>query len=149
MTHDVRPLLEHLALDRGLAWMHLARVVGVSVPQVRKWRQGEWATAEQRDAIQRLIGFFDDLESAGIADPASWFESGMPFEKNGYYTKPLDLYPDGHAELLLDLARGNRTAEEVMDEARPGWREQRSDFEVVLMADGDLGIVRRAKDEDE
>ena len=36
-------LLNELA-DLGIAWRDIARMVGVTVPAVRKWRQGETAT---------------------------------------------------------------------------------------------------------
>jgi len=61
--------------DAGFSWRDVGRLVGVSVPALRKWRHGEPATGENRLRVARLAALSELLEDkAMIADPASWLE---------------------------------------------------------------------------
>lgn len=138
---DVRSLLEELSRDRGLGWSVIARLVGVSVQAIRKWRRGESATGENRLAVARLAAVLDLLEQVPIQDPASWLE--MPVV-DGFKPRILDLYRAGHADVLLDLAGLRITPEAVLDETEPAWRTTlQLEHEVFAAEDGQLSIRRR------
>jgi transcriptional regulator with XRE-family HTH domain len=131
-------LLSELA-DEGFAWRDIARLVGVSVPALRRWRQGESPTVGHLLAIARMAALARILHANHwVADVASWME--VPLTPGAPLTG-LDLAADKRYEDLVDLAAEYATAEDVLDEWQPGWRERyRSDFEVFEAPDGELGI---------
>ncbi|MGW6505107.1 helix-turn-helix domain-containing protein [Nonomuraea angiospora] len=132
----VPTLLEELTEDRGMSWSDVARLVGVSVSAVRKWRTGGQASPEKRKELAELAAFLDVLEESSVEDPARWLE--VPFYlPAGYTVRPVELYIRGHRTELLDVACGRRDAEDVLDAAYPSWREtRRSSLEVFTAADG-------------
>lgn len=140
----VPELLEELTAFRGMSWSDLAIAVGVSVSAVRKWRSGRAATPENRVSLGRLAAFLDVLEEHMVADPAQWMEMRLPLPA-GYYIRPLDLYVAGRAEALIEIAEHRQEAEQVLDQKMPGWRDQRSDFEVIVNPEGERIIRVRAK----
>ena len=127
-------LLSELA-DLGFGWRDIARMVGVSVPALRRWRNGEPPTGENRGAIARLLAFAKILsEDHMIFDPASWME--VPVVE-GAPTTRIDLYVAGRLDVVFDLATHHCVPEAAMDAAEPGWRERyRSDWEVATASDG-------------
>lgn len=132
----VPDLLEELAFVRGMSWSDIARLVGVSISAVRKWRTGGQATPENRKELARLAGFLDLLGEFGIEDPASWMEITMDLPA-GYYIRPVELYLSGHRAELLEIARGHRDAARVLDGIDPAWRDsERSTLEVYTAPDG-------------
>lgn len=138
---DVPRLLRELSSQRGLGWSDIARLVGVSVQALRKWRSGEPATGEHRLAVARLAAFLDLLEDKLIDDPAGWLE--MPLVA-GYSPRYLDLYQAGRIDLLFELAGLRTTPEQALDEFAPDWRQQlRLEHEVFEAGDGRLSIRRR------
>lgn len=143
---SVSTLLLELSMERGLSWSDLARMVGVSVSAVRKWRTGGDATSDKRQQLATLAAFLDMLADYAIEDPAQWMEMLLPLPPE-YRVRPIDLYEMGFAGALLDLADQQRDVESVMDEADPVWREaRRSTFEVFRASDGDLAIRSRVAD---
>lgn len=138
---DVQRVLRELSSQRGLGWSDIARLVGVSVQSLRKWRSGEPATGEHRLAVARLAAFLDLLEDKLIEDPAGWLE--MPLAP-GYSPRYLDLYQAGHIDLLFELAGLRIAPEQALDELAPDWRERlRLEHEVFEVDDGELSIRRR------
>lgn len=137
----VPTLLVELA-DRGMAWADIARMVGVSVAAVRKWRSNGGAAPESRMQLARLTAFLDLLEESAIEDPAQWMELTLPLP-SGYPVTANDLYARGAYTPLLDYAAQRRTATEVMDEVDDQWRIKRSDFEVFTDSDGARSIRPR------
>lgn len=131
-------MLNQLA-DGGFAWRDIARLVGVSVPAVRRWRQGESPTGEHLLAIARIVAFEQILrEDHLVSDVASWME--MPLSPEVAVTG-LDLAADGLYEDLLDLVAAHATSEAVLDRWQPAWRERyMSEFEVFEAPDGEIGI---------
>lgn len=138
-------MLNELA-DTGFAWRDIARLLGVSVPAVRRWRQGESPTGEHLLAIARLVAFVEILRADHLASSvASWME--MPLTPEVPVTG-IDLGADGRFEDLLDLAAGHATPEDVLNRWQPNWRERyRSEFEVFEATDGELGIRRAVRDD--
>jgi hypothetical protein len=130
----VPSLLQELSDKRGMAWRDIAAIAGVSVSAVRKWRKDGAATADKRLALATMAAFLDLLDGFLIQDPVGWLELPMVA---GYTVRHMDLYVNGRADLLLDIA-GMRTKEkESLDLFDPDWREHyRTDFEVFEADDG-------------
>jgi hypothetical protein len=138
---DVANLLNELSKVRGLGWSDIARLVGVSVQALRKWRQHEPITGENRLAVARLAALLDLLEGVPVQDAAGWLE--IPLVQ-GYALRHVDLYQRARADLLFDLAHLRISPAEAMTELDPDWRDHyRLDHEVFDADDGQLSIRRR------
>lgn len=132
--------------ESGFGWRDVARMLGVSVPALRKWRQGESLTGENRRRIAGLVAFVEILsEDHLVANVASWME--MPVTSEVPLTG-IDLYASGHLFTVLDLASQHIIPEQALDQADPGWRDRyQSDFEVFRAGDGQPGVrLRSSKD---
>lgn len=140
---SVSGLLEELASERGMGWSDIAEVVGVSISAIRKWRKGGDASPGSRSKLARIAALLDVLEEKGLVqDPAAWMEMDLPLDP-GYFIRPLDLYLEGHVLALIDLAEQRQTVAQVLDQVKPNWRANRSDFEVFVDTDGQRSIRRR------
>lgn len=144
-THAREPLPDVLTqiYDLGFSWRDLSRMLDVSVPALRKWRQGEPATPANRMKVARLLATCEYLTQnvPTLHDVASWFE--IPLVPDPAIT-PLDLYTDGREDLLLDYAEQQETdPTAILDRYDPEWRARRSDFEVIAGEDGIPSIQRR------
>lgn len=135
---STRDMLDELA-DVGFAWRDVARLVGVSVPAVQKWRRGEGTTGENRHKVASLLAACDLVsEHYGIQEVASWFE--MPLQL-GVPVSPVDLWAGGRPDLVFDHASGHTDADQILTAWDPEWRDRyRSDFEVFRAGDGQLSI---------
>ncbi|WP_142393084.1 hypothetical protein [Mycobacterium kansasii] len=143
--HDVPALLNELAYQRGMAWTHIAEIAEVSVSAVRKWRKGYDASPESRSRLAKFTALLDTLEEeAHIDDPATWMEMELPLAA-GYYIRPLDLYLNGQDMALFDIAEKRGPVEHILDSVRPGWRANRSSFEVFSDTDGMRSIRIRGE----
>ncbi|MCA1703935.1 MAG: hypothetical protein LC808_11975 [Actinobacteria bacterium] len=129
------PDLLHELAEMGFAWRDIARLVGVTVPAVRKWRQGETASGGNRRAVAQLLAFVDVLRAAHLVqDVPSWMD--IPLAASTI--TGLDLYAAGGAKLLLLQAAGHLTSEQVLDQLNPLWRDDLDGrFEIVTASDGD------------
>jgi len=138
---SVATLLAELA-DLGFAWRDIARLVGVSVPAVQKWRKGEKASGDSRKRLASLLAACDIItDHYMVEEIASWFE--VPLSSSAPVT-PIDLYADDRADLVFEFASGHTDSEALLTQFSPEWREQyRSDFEVFEASDGKYSI--RAK----
>lgn len=132
-------LLAELAVERGMAWADIARLAGVSVSALRKWRASGSASAEHRLALARLAAFLDLLSEYAIDDPAQWMEMRLPLP-GGYVITPMDLYLRGALSALLEYASARLTAEQALDKIDNTWRDARSDFESYDAPDGTKAI---------
>jgi len=128
---------------RGFAWSTVAKLVGVTVPALRKWRQGESATGANRRRLARLAALCELLEGEyAVEDVAGWME--VPLTSEAPIT-PVDFYDRDRLDLLLDWAAHRVDPYVALDEAFPGWYVRyRSDFEVFK---DDDGLALRLKDE--
>lgn len=117
-------LLDRLS-DLGFSWRDIARVVGVSVPALRKWRLGGTATGENRRRVATLVAFCDIAGSRFcISDVASWLEA--PLDPQTPLTG-LDLMAGGRFDLVLQLVRDrDPDPQAVLDEFEPDWRDRYS-----------------------
>lgn len=134
---SVGDMLGELA-DAGFAWRDIAALVGVSVPAVRRWRQGEAATGANRLALARIAALVEMLRDDHlVSDVASWMEVPLV---SGAPVTAIDLASAGHFQEVVEIAAGHSTGEDVLDRVQPGWRGRcRSDYEVFEAPDGELG----------
>ena len=128
-------LLERLS-TLGFSWRDIAKLAGVSVPAVRKWRQGESATGDNRQRVARIVALCEiAAQRFHIADVAGWLETPLHPDAplNG-----LDLMASERFDLVLALAHEQPgDPERVLDEFEPDWRARyRSDVEVFTASDG-------------
>jgi len=140
---DALALLEELSTDRGFSWSDIARLSGVSVSAVRKWRSGEAPSPERRRDLARLAAFVDLLdEIAPVSDPASWMLMRL---SDSHTATAADLYLDGRSHDLLEHAQGHFGVGELLERWNPDWRDEtRSEWEIVTAADGERSIARRS-----
>ena len=137
-------LLDKVA-DLGFAWRDIARLVGVTVQAIQKWRHGAGTSGENRRNIAGLLAACDMLtEHYGVQEVASWFE--MPLLQSVPVT-PIDLWADERPDLVFDHASGHAAdPEQVLTNWDPQWRDRfRADFEVFRAEDDQLSI--RPKDQ--
>ena len=127
-------LLEQLS-NMGFAWRDIARMVGVSVPALRRWRAGELPSGEHRRRIAQLLAFAETIRDEHmIFEPASWME--VPISGDAP-TTPIDLYATDHLDTVFDLVAEHCTPEQALDQAEPRWRDKhRSAWEVAAADDG-------------
>jgi hypothetical protein len=125
--------------DMGFAWRDLARMLNVTVPAVRKWRQGERISTENKERIHRLAAACDCLAYPfEVKDIAGWFE--MPL-LDGVPVTPIDLWVAGKPDLVFMSADDNTDPEDILNKFDPVWQERyRSDFETFEAEDGNLSI---------
>jgi transcriptional regulator with XRE-family HTH domain len=142
VRQDMPTLLSGLA-DLGFSWRHIARLIGVSVPAVQKWRRGQAATGQSRFNAAAILAASALIEEHYLVrDVASWFEAPIVL---GYPVTAIDLYASKKPQLVFRLATGKSDPEQVLSAFDPDWREKyRSEFEVFESEDGGLAI--RAKD---
>jgi len=136
-------LLEELSTDRGFSWSDIARLCGVSVSAVRKWRSGETPSPERRRDLARLAAFVDLLdEIAPIADPATWMLMRL-VDRHTVTAAHLYLV-EGRSNDLLEHAQGHLGVNDLLDRWNPDWRSStQSDWQVVVASDGHRSITRR------
>ncbi len=136
-------LLNELA-SLGFSWTGIARLVGVSVPGLRNWRQGEAPSGTNRHQLAQIVAFVKVLmEDHLIADVASWLDIPLA----GTSLTGLDLYTSGNIGNLLEYAGQKLDSRELLNKTVPGWREELSDgFEVFKAGDGEQAIRRKAAD---
>jgi len=128
--------------DLGFGWRDIARMIGVSVPALRRWRQGDMPTGDHRRRVAELVALIEILtEDHLVSEVASWME--VPITSDVPDT-PMDLYAKGHRETVFELATGHLGPEQALDQVEPGWRERIDhEYEVFLAADGQPGIRPR------
>lgn len=131
-------LLEELH-ELGFAWRDIARMVGVTVPALQKWRKGQKTSGENRSAIAGLVAACHLVQERHmIEEVASWFE--MPVVP-GCPITPIDMYAAGDRVLVFDHASGHASPEEVLDGYEPDWRSKYSSpYAVYRAEDGHLSL---------
>lgn len=140
---SVKALLDQLA-DLGFAWRDLARLVGVSVPAIQKWRKGGPTMPENRQRLAQLLAACDlIIRHRSTADIGQWFE--MPLLPEVPVT-PIDLWARGEHALVFEHALEHREPEYILSRFQPDWRERyASDFETFVAEDGQLSLRMRER----
>ena len=142
----VQTLLDQLN-DLGFPWRDIARICGVSVPAVRKWRQGASTTDEERQSIALVVAFCEiAAKQYHIMDVAAWLEK--PLHTDAPITR-IDLMASERFDLILELAREQPVdsdkildqSDKILDQYDSDWRDRyRSNVEVFTAADGQFGL---------
>lgn len=140
-----KDLLEQLS-EIGFGWSDIAKMLGVSVPALRRWRLGDRPTAEHLRRIAALVAFVNMIrEDHLVGDVASWME--MPIV-DGVPLTCVDIYAKGQLLTVFELASEHLTPSQALDRMEADWRNKyRSDFEVYRADDGQLAIRPRAVDD--
>lgn len=142
---DLPTLLDRLS-TLGFSWRDIAKTAGVSVPALRKWRQGESATGDNRRRVARIVALCEIAAKRYlIADVAGWLET--PMHPDAPLTG-LDLLASERFDLVLELAHDQSgDPERVLDEFEHDWRARyRSDVEVFTGPDGLPGLRLTSSD---
>lgn len=136
-------LLGQLA-DLGFAWRDIARLVGISVPAIQKWRRGATTSADHRRALASLLAARDVmLRHTAIQDFAQWFEIALVQDVP---LSPTDLWEAGSYDLVFEYALQQLSPEETLDRFKPDWREvYASEWETFIAGDGQMSIRLRAR----
>lgn len=131
--------------EAGFSWRDVARIVGVSVPAVQKWRRGEGLDPANHSALARLSALLGKMRDDLIDDPVSWLETDV---RPGVHLSKVDLLTAGRFDLVLELVsdRGDDAGvDSVLDRFDPEWQEKYVDeqFEVFEAEDGNMSIRAR------
>jgi hypothetical protein len=143
LRDGVDALLTELTEVRGLAWSQVARLVGVSVPAVRKWRLHQTdPTPDNRALLGGLAAFLDLFATRFlIQDPVGWLEA--PLTQSNL--TGLDVYrTEGGPIGLLELAGQRIDVDQLLDAQAPGWRARGAPdarFRIVRAGDGGRSVV--------
>jgi hypothetical protein len=138
---EPRDLLATLSDKWGMSWSDIARLVGVSVPALRKWRMGEPPSGMNRSKIARLVAFLELLSRAPVHDPVGWLE--VPIVP-GYSVRGIDLYAADKIDLLLDYAYMGLQPQSVLEQFDSDWHvKYREAFEIVDDAVSGERFIRR------
>ncbi|MFJ2007018.1 helix-turn-helix domain-containing protein [Streptomyces chartreusis] len=133
-------LLEELS-ELGFSWRDIARMLGVSVPAVQKWRRSGGVSGDNRVQLASLLALCDMVKQPVIHDVASWFE--MPLAP-GIPVTPIDLFSERRPDLVLEHALGPNDVEEILTAYAPDWRDRyQSNFEVYRDVDGAMSIRQK------
>lgn len=136
---STQTLLERMGAQ-GFSWRDVARLLGVSVPAVQKWRSGGGATPPHHQKVARLVALTMELTTRFmIEDVASWLELPLTPEAP---VSAIDLLAADRSDLVLRwAAHTDVQPQEILDDFDPGWRERyASDFEIFTAPDGQPGI---------
>lgn len=137
-------LLDRLSDEYGLMWLSIARVAQVSVPGLRKWRQGGSPTLPKKLALARLLSACEQLTEIGVPDVASWLNTPIRLDQNRLRLELLTLDEGGRT--LIALAQDTISPSQALDDLDPAWRERHATptTEVTVSPDG-YGTVHVAE----
>jgi hypothetical protein len=112
----------------------------VSVPALRKWRQGAPATGQNRKRVATMVAFCEIARDEYlISEVAGWLETPIHPDVP---TTPMDMIANDRWDLVLRLAGTHgEDPEVVLEEFEPGWRKRyESSVEVFPGPDGLPGV---------
>lgn len=141
---SIAMVVTELTDQLGMSQLVLARALNVSPTAIRKWRRGEAARPEHRDALASLGAFARVLEHH-VHDPAGWIE--IPISGQATVT-PLDLFEAKRPDLAVLFAAGVSDPDETLTSFVPDWRERfepDGEYEVVRLKDGSRSAVPRVE----
>jgi transcriptional regulator with XRE-family HTH domain len=137
-------LLNELTAGYGLGWSDIARLVGVSVPAVRKWRHGGDITSPRLQSIARLAAFLGMLEDEDVRDPAAWLNLPIDDFDNGTSLDLLtkkEIYGAGGIVDLLAYAKRYISHDELLSRTSLLAQSSSHRDRVIKAPDGNLSIV--------
>jgi hypothetical protein len=138
-------LLSTLTAGYGLGWSDIARLVGVSVPAVRKWRYGGDISPVRRQNLARIVAFLDILYAEGISDPAAWLNMPIvdPVNENltERFTTKKEIYEAGGIVQLLAYAKHHISHDDLLARTGLSANKEALGSQLVRAPDGHLSIV--------
>jgi transcriptional regulator with XRE-family HTH domain len=134
-------LLADLTIGQGLGWSAIARLVGVSVPAVRKWRLGGDIKSPRLVALARLAAFLDMLKAEGINDPAAWLALPMGDEDAQPPVSKSEIYVAGGVIDLLAYAKNHISRDGLLSRITVQRYSKSQYTRVVRAPDGHLSII--------
>lgn len=114
-------LLQRLSDEFGMAWTAMAAVVRVSIPAIRKWRNGGDISDHNHVALAKLVSVCEQLQELGVGWPASWLDRRV------WPSVPMRLLEVAAADrmdLVLAYAANTIDGVELLDDHLPDWRER-------------------------
>lgn len=134
---DPGDILRQLAVDYGISWAAIAKMLGVSPTAVRKWRRGESVSADRRGALAHLLAVLQHAQaSQPIADIGRWLEVRVVDES---WLTPIDLFAMGATDPLLDWLGSYLSVTEMLDEIDEDWRNKYARDNSYEVAEGPAG----------
>jgi hypothetical protein len=141
-----RALLQELTEEDGLGWTEIARLVGVSVPALRKWRLGGDISPTRLGAVARLAAFLEIVASEAVHDPAAWLH--IPLHRDHPYKScsKADIYAAGGAQDLLAFAKDYIRLDDLLARWPDVGNKRPARTHVVQDGEGNLSIVPNRND---
>ena len=137
MASRSAPDLLAFVSDAGFSWVAVARLLGVSAPTIRKWRQGDPVSEPELVKLARFVAFCEIVTCDHlVTDAASWMETPLACSR----ATGLDIYEAGGASELVQYAAGHITAEALLSCAGIDPDESGDQFEIFRAGDGELAI---------
>lgn len=126
-------------LDLGFSLRIIANLLNVGLTEVMRWKSTMVCRPEEEKKVLELLALCDLLQAKfSIHDPVSWFEKWL---SQGCVISMIEIYYNGHMDLVLDFAARRSTAEEVLDAYEPQWRNvPPSMWEVAVNPEGEQYI---------
>lgn len=139
LSRDGKDVLDDLAKVYGFTWVDVARMIGVNVPTIRKWRMVGGITPEHHAKLSCLAAFARLLQQQGVA-AAVWLSAPM---LPGYWVAPKHLYTAERAAALIDVACHSQDPAQFLDSVDPNWRTtfDAHGYDVVRFNDGTYGVA--------
>lgn len=131
------PELLAFVADAGFSWVALARLLGVSAPAIRKWRQGDPVSEPELAKLARFVAFCEIVTCDHlVTDAASWMETPLACSR----ATGLDVYEADGINELVQYAAGHITAEDLLSCTEIDSDESGDQFEIFRAGDGELAI---------
>jgi hypothetical protein len=142
LREGVADSLSDLAMTWGMSWVDIARILGVSVPALRKWRLGEAKPKrDNRKRIAHIVGLLSAMKAVGVVEPAGRLSVGVVDDS---YLTLRDLVASASVTDVLDYVAGRLAGEELLDKNVDGWRERyRAKIDTYVAADGERAMRMR------
>jgi hypothetical protein len=133
-------ILLELAEEWGLGWSDIAKIVNVSVPAIRKWRNGGDISPSRLYGLARLAAFLKVLQDQNVVDPAAWLMTPAGDVVDPSVTKA-SIYAGGFAVQLLAYADGHIDLEKLLLLAAVPADRRRQTVAFAPAGDGSYTIV--------
>ncbi|WP_428983069.1 hypothetical protein [Phytohabitans maris] len=137
----LQALLVELTEGYGLGWSDIARLIKVSVPAIRKWRNGGDISTQRLYALGQLAAYMKLLEDqGGVTDPAAWLATPIESGIDRSITKA-SIYTAGLAVPLLSYADNHIGLDDLLHKIGTSATQSASNTTLVRGEDGSISIV--------
>jgi hypothetical protein len=139
LADPVADTLNDLALTHGAAWIDIAKVVGVSVPALRKWRVGAARPRhEHRERLAAFVACLEALRVSGVAEPAGRFQVRL---LDNYSVTLTDVFAPERVPGIVGCVTGSLSPADLLDYSAPDWRTRyKAQTRLLVGDDGELAM---------